>query len=111
MDKILKYDKSFNALINNYRLEIVPRKYDSIVTIVIRDVFSDTTQTLTSSANVYDSLLNIDLTGFNPIVDYKYEFTVYNQLGDIMWVGGCMYSTKNIQNYQLNNSDENNLKF
>jgi hypothetical protein len=141
MDKILKFDNIFNLinvlimggvdttlntidstlktidlstlteLVDSYRLEIVPRKYDSIVTIIIREPFSNEVQTLTTTANVYKSLLNIDLTGFIPVNDNKYEFIIFNQLGDIIWFGGVLYSTKNIQNYQLNNSDENNLKF
>jgi hypothetical protein len=62
MDKILIYDKTFNPLNSNFR--VIPRRYVYIVTIDIREPFSNTIQKLTSNVLVHNSLLNVDLTGF-----------------------------------------------
>jgi hypothetical protein len=62
--------------------------------LIIREPFSNTIQKLTSNVLVHNSLLNVDLTGFIAVNDTRYELTVMDAFGDVLWFGGCMYSTK-----------------
>lgn len=99
-----------NNTVDTFRIEILPRKYSFILNISIKEYYSNEIQILETTADIKNKLLNINLFGFIPKNDAKYEFIIKDVLGDTIWLGECMYSTKNIQNYQLNNSDENNLK-
>lgn len=102
---------NLDTQISSYRIEVIPRKYDIEIKIDIREPYSNTIESYTPMAIIDNGVLMVNLTEFIPIEDVIYEVNIYDQEQKILWYGQCMYTTKEIQNYQVNNSDENNLRF
>lgn len=100
-----------NTSISNYRLEIIPRKYEVDIEIFIRELISNKEFVFTSSAINENGILYINFKDFVPVINSKYEVIIYNLLGDVIWLGQAMYSERDIQNYSSSNSDENKLRF
>lgn len=95
----------------NYRLEVIPRRYEVDVEVFIRELFSSNEISFITNAVNENGILYVDFKDFTPVLDNKYEVIIYNLLGDVIWLGQAMYSERDIQNYSSNNSDENNLRF
>lgn len=93
-----------------YRLEILPRKYDENITLKVHEPFENSYSTYTPNYVVDNGLMQIELE-FTPIENVVYNVNILNEEQEILWYGQCMYTTKDIQNYQLNNSDGNYLRF
>lgn len=95
-----------------YTISFLPRFSDDInLTLKIRDCISDEITIINQLALRRKGLFKVDLTPFNPLNDNRYELIVYNQSDVIIWSGEMMYSTKDIQNYTISNSDENIDRF
>jgi len=95
---------------NKFFLAVVPRYYASILTAKIREMITNEVQEFDLDAITQRGILHVALGDFQPIADTRYEITLSGRQG-IMWFGAGMYSDKDIQNYQQNNSTQNKIKF
>jgi len=94
---------------DEYRIEILPRK--DATDVIVKINYDLENITLTTIARVRKGLLNIKLVDFIPVPETTYNVEVFNLAGEEIWTGQIMYTTQETQNYQLNNSDENKLRF
>lgn len=94
-----------------FRMEILPRKYDTNIIVEITEPLSNNTIELVPINIIDNGILNIKLDGFEPQNDVVYDVNIYNHIREILWYGQSMFTSKNIQDYHLDNSDENNLRF
>lgn len=95
-----------------YTIHFLPRFSNDInLTLKIRDCITNETTSVEVIAFLRNGLFKVDLNPFIPINENRYELVVYDQSERIIWSGEIMYSTKDIQNYKLNNSDQNILRF
>ena len=104
MKVLLKYNDKFY-------LEVISREYyTDNITVIIREPITNETVTITTTAEILNGLLSIDLMDFLPVNDARYSIIIKHS-DFIIWTGQALYTEKDRQNYSLNNSDENNLRF
>lgn len=100
---------------NKYFLEVVPRfyYYDNLQ-VIIREPITNEVVTIDTEALFENGLISIDLGAFLPINDVRYSIIVKhltNESEMIIWTGQGLYTDKDRQDYSMNNSDENKLRF
>jgi len=100
-----------NTAENTYSVLLIPRYFDYEIYGTIRAKTDNNESYHEFSCEILNGIMNVDLTDFVPIPDEKYELILTGASAGIMWMGQIMYTNKDIQNYQMHNSDENNLKF
>lgn len=94
-----------------FYLEVVPRFYyvENLV-VIIREPSENVTTTIDTVATIENGLLSIDLKDFLPVNEVRYSLIIkFEDL--IIWTGQALYTTKDRQNYSMNNSDENKIRF
>jgi len=98
--------------VDTYVLQVIPRFYTTgTVSVSIREPYNDVTVNVSSGADIISGLLSVDLGGFLPVNDAEYSIILKDAYNDVIWSGQALYTEKDKQNYSLNNSEENNLKF
>ena len=97
--------------IYGYRIELVPRKYETEIGIEIKEPIKNSVISFTASSIVDNGILIVNLEDFIPVEGVEYDVEVLNGEQKTLWYGQCMYTTKDIQNYDVSNSDENYLRF
>ena len=100
---------------NKFYLEVIPRfYYQSNIKVIIREPIENETIIIDTNAQYDNGLLSIDLQDFLPVNDVRYSIIIKHSLDDsefIIWTGQALYTEKDRQNYSMNNSDENKLRF
>jgi len=98
--------------VDTFFLTVIPRFYTTnIGNVSIREPFSNVTLNVSAGATIFSGLLYVDLGGFIPVNEAKYSIVIKDAYNDVIWSGQALYTEKDKENYSLNNSDENNLKF
>ncbi|MFC6095810.1 hypothetical protein ACFPVY_04055 [Flavobacterium qiangtangense] len=95
---------------NLFFLAVVPRYYASTVTAKIREMITNEVQEFELDAITQRGILHVSMGDFQPIADTRYEITLSGP-GGIIWFGAGMHTTKDVQDYQLNTSTQNKVKF
>lgn len=95
----------------NFFLEVVPRfYYVENLQVIIREPIENVTTIVETDATIENGLLSIDLKDFIPENEVRYSLIIkVEEL--ILWTGQGLYTTKDRQDYSMNNSDENKLRF
>lgn len=100
---------------DKYYLEVIPRFYFvNNLNVIIREPITNEIASIETEAIIESGLISIDLKDFIPSNDVKYSVVVKQLTNDsemIIWNGQALYTEKDRQNYSLNNSDENKLRF
>lgn len=94
-----------------YVISIIPRYFDYDVFGVIRCKMDNTTSEHEFTCEIGNGVMHLNLGDFVPEPEVKYELTLNGRTGGYMWFGQMMLTNKDIINYQLNATTENNLKF
>jgi hypothetical protein len=96
---------------DTYSISIVPRYFDYDIFGTIRAKTDNLESYHEFSCEILNGKMSVDLAEFIPIPDEKYELTLSGATAGLIWLGQIMYTHKDIQDYQMHNTDENNLKF
>ncbi|MEW5675500.1 hypothetical protein ABGT15_04240 [Flavobacterium enshiense] len=95
-----------------YSVSFLPRMTDDInLTLRIRHKEEEGITIVHQMAYRRRGLFKVKLDPFVPINDAKYEMVVLNQSNTIIWSGEIMFTTKDVQNYNLNDSDDSDKNY
>lgn len=96
---------------DKFYLEVIPREYyTNNITVIIREPITNEIVTIDTTALIENGLLSIDLIDFLPVNDARYSIIIKHS-DFIIWTGQALYTEKDRQNYSLNNSDENKIRY